>query len=90
MTPMAAPAAFMSRGGQGHYMRGIWPPTDVPVEVWNVADLYQTCGWTPEQGGFLPTQVAEEDAWTMDAFHCLKVADSQIRNAIAKKEMEIR
>ncbi|MBT3267188.1 hypothetical protein HN371_08560 [Candidatus Poribacteria bacterium] len=87
-TPLACVPAYMKKGGAGHFAFGIWPPTDIPVEVWNVVDLYQTCGFGPETPGFLPSQIDGEDAWTMDAFRVLQAAESHIRYAMMKKETE--
>ena len=78
---------YLPRAGAGHFIRGQWPPAVVPQKVWDVVDLYLLVGWSPEAAGHLPEAgpLADQDAWTMDAIHKLRVADSQIQAARLKE-----
>ena len=72
----------MMCAGEGHTLRGIWPPRDIPSYIWDTVFLYHDCDrWQalPRAGG-----IDAQCSWTLNAFAVLQEAQEDIRYAQAQ------
>lgn len=74
----------MPRCGEDSSLTGVWPPEDIPPEVWHVTTAYLRCerhGCLPRGGG-----LEDQDSWTMAAFDTLAAELATIRRAVADEQ----
>ena len=74
-TPYGCPPQYLPMAGEGHMLRGCWPPSDIPGHVWDTLQAY----FDSDRWG-----IREKDRdcpHTMARFRLCDVTRSQLREA---------